>query len=117
MIFYLVCAQICIQKDNVMDAIRIADGAKVVLKRVSSRSYELLIHSKLSSQEMRTDPRNRTVPLISVIPLPDHEIVLLVVPYLRIFASPPFHCRAEFVEALRQLIKVRGWNPPVKLSV
>ena len=56
---------------------------------------------------MRSDPRNRTVPILDVIALPDDmEHVLLVMPYLRIFYTPPFHCRAEVVEALRQLLQV-----------
>jgi len=55
---------------------------------------------------MRSDPRNRTVPLSDVIVLPDDtEHALIVMPYLRVFNTPPFHCRAEVVEALRQFLQ------------
>lgn len=96
------------QNANVMDAIRENDGKKVVLKRVSSSSQEEQIQRLLSSADMRTDPRNRTAPLLGVIdlPEPDNENVLLILPYLRLFDSPPFHCRAEVIEAFRQFISV-----------
>ena len=83
------------------------DGVKVVMKRVPSAGNEVRIALYLSSAEMRSDPQNRTVPILDVIALPDDkEHVLLVVPYLRVFDTPPFHCRAEVVEALRQLLQV-----------
>jgi hypothetical protein len=97
-----------VQKDNVLDAIRIRDGIKVVLKRVSATTDEISITLHLTSAHMRSDPRNRTVHILDVIPIrySDEEHVLLVMPYLREFDSPPFHCRSEFVEALRQLLLV-----------
>jgi serine/threonine protein kinase len=55
---------------------------------------------------MRSDPRNRTVPLIDVIALTDGD-VLLVMPYLRVFDTPWFHCRGEAIDALRQFLQVR----------
>ncbi|KIM88362.1 hypothetical protein PILCRDRAFT_255096 [Piloderma croceum F 1598] len=92
--------------DNVLDAIRIHDGIKVVLKRVPATTDEIGITLHLSSAHMRSDPRNRTVHILDVIPIryDDEEYVFLVMPYLREFDSPPFHCRSEFVEALRQLL-------------
>ena len=82
------------------------DGVKVELKRVHAASDEIRIALHLSSATMRSDPRNRSVPVRAVVPLPDDENVLIVMPYLRPFHSPPFHYRAEFVEALRQFLKV-----------
>jgi hypothetical protein len=68
---------------------------------------EIHIALYLSSPQMRSDPRNRTVVILDVIPIHgDSEQVILVMPYLRQFHSPPFHCRAEFVEAMRQFIQV-----------
>ncbi|KIM71401.1 hypothetical protein PILCRDRAFT_17110 [Piloderma croceum F 1598] len=82
-------------KDNVLDATRVKDNVKVVLKRVFSDGDEIRIALYLSSVEMTSDPRNRTVPILDVISLPDDKYVLLVMPFLRIFNTPPFHCRDE----------------------
>ncbi|KAJ7323041.1 hypothetical protein DFH08DRAFT_712402, partial [Mycena albidolilacea] len=52
------------------------------------------------------DPRNRAIPVLQTIPLPNGLDVLVVMPYGRQFNHPAFHCRAEFVEAMRQLLEV-----------
>jgi hypothetical protein len=84
------------------------DGVKVVLKRVGAMSEEISIALHLSSAKMRSDRRNRSAPVLAVISAPDDtKNVLLVMPYLRPFNSPPFHCRGEFIEAIRQLLEVR----------
>ena len=96
-----------VQKENVIDATRTKDGIKVVLKCVRLESDEFRIALYLSSSKLLSDPRNRTVPIRDVISLPDDkEFVLLVMPYLRVFHTPPFHCCAEFVEAFRQFLQV-----------
>jgi hypothetical protein len=99
-----------LKKDNVLDAIRIRDGKKVVLtrKRVPATTDEIGITLHLTSAHTRSDPRNRTVHILDVISIRhnDEEHVFLVMPYLRQFNSPPFHCRSEFVESLRQLLRV-----------
>ena len=101
------CLTTTIQKKDVLDATRVKDGLKVVMKRVPSTGNEIGIALHLSSTEMRSDPRNRTVPILDVVALPDDTgHVLLVMPYLRVFNTPPFHCRAEVVEALRQFLHV-----------
>ena len=89
-----------------LDATRVKDDLKVILKRVPSDGHGVRIALYLSSVEMRSDPRNRTVPIFDVITLPDDKYVLLVMPFLRVFDSPPFHCRGEVVEAFRQLLRV-----------
>jgi hypothetical protein len=50
-----------------MDATRMEDGAKVILKCIGASSQELQIVLYLSSAKMRSDPRNRTVPIVDVI--------------------------------------------------
>ena len=88
-----------------LDATRIHDGEKVVLKRVLAMGEEIRIALHLSPIQMRSDPRNRTVSVLDVIPVHnDPEVVFLVLPYLRGFHSPPFHhdCQGESVEAFRQ---------------
>src|ERR1700683_4825578 len=95
------------QKRNVIDATRMKDGAKVILKCVGASSQEFQIALHLSSAKMRSDPRNRTVPIIDVISLSDNtNTAMLVMPYFRVFHTPPFHCRGEVVEALRQFLQV-----------
>ncbi|KAJ7172959.1 kinase-like domain-containing protein [Mycena crocata] len=93
-------------KDNVLDAVRIDDGKKVVLKRVATDSQELAMIQLLTSEKMRADGRNRTIPLLDIICLPHQPgISLLVMMYGRQFNYPPFHCRGEFFDALRQLLQ------------
>ncbi|KAJ7117974.1 kinase-like domain-containing protein [Mycena crocata] len=88
---------------NMVDAIRIEDGKKVVLKRVETASTELAIIKYLS--EIR-DPRNHTIPLFDILAVPpDNSFSLLVMPNARVFNHPPFHCRSEFVEAMRQYLE------------
>jgi hypothetical protein len=92
---------------NVLDATRIRDGSKVVLKCVPEGSTEHQIVLRLSSPTMSSDPRNRTVPIADIIELKENK-VLLVMPYLRVFDTPWFHCRGEVINALRQFLQVRG---------
>ncbi|KAJ7088441.1 kinase-like domain-containing protein [Mycena belliarum] len=88
-----------------LDAIRLNDGAKVVLKRMPTEGQELKIALLLSSPGLRSDPRNRTIPITEVIPVVGSSWTLLVMPYCRRFDDPPFHCRAEFIEAMQQYLE------------
>ncbi|KAF5384203.1 hypothetical protein D9615_003106 [Tricholomella constricta] len=45
--------------EGLLDAVRVSDGFKVVFKRVSTRSPELLIARYLSSPNLRSDPGNQ----------------------------------------------------------
>jgi serine/threonine protein kinase len=102
----VLCVSHAVQNPNVLDAIRIADGLKVVLKRILSASSEHQIASYFSSPPMRSHPRNRTVPILEFIVLPnDMQHLLVVMPYLRCFDTPPFHCRKEVVDAFRQFLQ------------
>ncbi|KAJ7128829.1 kinase-like domain-containing protein [Mycena crocata] len=92
-----------------LDAIRVSTGEKVVLKRVLTRGgkddVELRIATRLSNPRLRSDPHNHTIPILEVIELPDERWSLLVMPYCRRFDDPPFHCPAEFVEAMQQYLE------------
>ncbi|KAF8518184.1 kinase-like domain-containing protein [Gautieria morchelliformis] len=91
---------------NVIDARRIEDGIKVTLKRVPTTTKELPIARYLSSEALLSDPRNRTVRILDVIPLPDDdEWAMLVMPYLRQFDDPHFQFRVECVEFFRQSLQ------------
>jgi hypothetical protein len=106
------------QKPNVIDATQVC-ASKVVLKCLPAASEEVRIALFLTSPEMRADPRNRTVPIIDIIPIPGDKHVLLVMPYLRVFDTPPFHCIGEIIDAFRQFLQVyapfyssKHWNSP-----
>ncbi|PPQ81709.1 hypothetical protein CVT25_013439 [Psilocybe cyanescens] len=99
---------------NVIDAIRMKDGAKVVIKRVTLEYDNVPILQHLNSPEMRKDSRNNAVTLLEVIPLPDSveddskHYALLFMPMLFPLMSPhlPFRHVREVVDALDQLIQV-----------
>jgi hypothetical protein len=56
---------------------------------------------------MSHGPQNHTVPILETLELPDDTAhVLIVMPYLRIFDNPPFHCLQEAVDALHQFLEV-----------
>ncbi|KAF8518180.1 kinase-like domain-containing protein [Gautieria morchelliformis] len=91
---------------NVIDATRVEDDAKVILKRVPTTTQELPTSRYLSSEALLSDPRNRAVRILDVIPLPgDDEWALLVMPYLRQFDDPHFQFRSECVEFFRQSLQ------------
>lgn len=91
-----------------MDATRLSDGAYVTLKiiRPSLHPYELEIGQYFSSESLRADPANHCVPIYDVIPIPEDQRVIIVMPLLRDYVSPPFCTFGEVVECLRQLFEV-----------
>ena len=88
----------------VIDAVRITDGAQVVLKRVEHP--ELAIIRYLTSSELRSDPRNRTVHLLDEIALPEEDRVIIVMPMLRLYYTPPFQRVGQILDAIRQFLTV-----------
>lgn len=96
-----------IQNANVLDAVRIRDKTKVVLKKVRTWSEEISISLYLSSEELLLDPRNRSVRTLEVLPLPDDDsFAILVMPMLMEFSLLPFRRVGEFAEAVHQFLKV-----------
>ncbi|KAG7441302.1 uncharacterized protein BT62DRAFT_1043294 [Guyanagaster necrorhizus] len=93
---------------TIIDAIRMEDGVKVVLRIVPVGSLELAMMMHLSSPKMPSDPRNHTVPVLGTIPIPgeENDRVFVISPVLRWFHSPDFHCRREFADAFRQILEV-----------
>ncbi|KAJ7186653.1 kinase-like domain-containing protein [Mycena filopes] len=94
-----------IHQRRVLDATRIKDGKKVVLKRIETDSDEMSIINYLNSPAARGDPRNRTIPLLDILNMPHSSWSFLVMPYCRVFNYPPFHCRNEFVDAISQFME------------
>ncbi|KAJ7743785.1 kinase-like domain-containing protein [Mycena metata] len=96
---------------NVLDAIRIADNVKVVLKLVSSQEMNLSWYLGDYRPEMEPDSSNRSVPLLESIDFEISKIEhpkykgILVFPFLRQFDDPPFRRRSEVTEALEQFLR------------
>ncbi|CAA7270061.1 unnamed protein product [Cyclocybe aegerita] len=89
-----------------IDAIRLSDNTRVVLKYVSTASDEIPIFRYLTSEPLRSDTRNKTVPLFDVVILPwTDESALLVMPMLMQFDRLPFRFLSEVCEALEQFLQ------------
>ncbi|KAJ7078430.1 kinase-like domain-containing protein [Mycena belliarum] len=89
---------------GVLDAKRIHDGKKVVLKCMPTEGAEMAIINRLMTPAARSDTRNRTIPILSILPLLDRWSII-VMPFCREFDYPPFHCRNEFLEAMSQFLE------------
>lgn len=87
-----------------VDAVRVADGKKVMLKRISTSSEELSIASFVSSYPQTEDQRNHCVPLLDVILIPACEThVLIVMPLLYEHNELLFRHAGELLEMSVQL--------------
>ncbi|KAJ7289090.1 hypothetical protein C8J57DRAFT_1706014 [Mycena rebaudengoi] len=76
---------------DVLDAVRVKDGRKVVIKRMATGSEEHKIIAHLSSGSQLSDPRNRTVPVLdNITHTQDPSISFVVMPFARRFSHPPF---------------------------
>jgi serine/threonine protein kinase len=96
-----------------MDAIRIEDGASVVLKVVSKSEHpdEARIFQYFSSPELASDARNHCLPLLAQLSPPDDEDkVIFVMKLMRKYDSPRFDTFGEVVEFFRQMFEVSGCN-------
>ncbi|KAF4618432.1 hypothetical protein D9613_010154 [Agrocybe pediades] len=62
---------------KLLNAVRVSDGKKVVLKKVSPK-VDVPNLEFLNSPKLVADSRNNTVPLLHVIYLPDHESTALI---------------------------------------
>jgi len=104
------CTQV---PSKIIDATRLSDGAYVTLKiiRPSVHPYEVEIGQYFSSESLRADPANHCVPVYEVIPIPEEQRVIIVMPLLRDYTSPPFYTFGEVVECFRQLFEVRTLDP------
>ncbi|KAF9553732.1 hypothetical protein CPC08DRAFT_672908 [Agrocybe pediades] len=82
-----------------LDAVRLKDNQKVVLKRVRTDTDEINLATLLSSAPMKEDPRNCAVPILDVLLIPaDDEYALLVMPFLAHVHCLPFRFLGEFCE-------------------
>ena len=91
-----------------MDARRIADDVPVYIKRVKTGDNESQITSMLSSEPLRQDPRNHSVPVFEI--FPDDEdpgISYMIMPLLRLIDEPKFDLVEELIEFADQILEVR----------
>uniref|UniRef100_A0A8H7XLB9 Uncharacterized protein n=1 Tax=Psilocybe cubensis TaxID=181762 RepID=A0A8H7XLB9_PSICU len=88
------------------DAVKLDNGQKVVLKKVSTDSQEIPLATLLSSKTWKEDPRNCSVPILDVIMIPgDDAHALLVMPQLLAFHLLPFRFFGEFSEFALQILQ------------
>lgn len=80
---------------------------RVVIKAMSQ--HESNVAHYLNDRTLTDHPDNYTVPVLDSFPVPGdiNGRVFVVMPFLRQFNDPEFHCRKEFAEACRQILKVR----------
>ncbi|KAJ7037422.1 kinase-like domain-containing protein [Mycena alexandri] len=91
-------------RPNVLDAVRVSDGTKVVLKRVRTWTSEIPLGVYFNRD--LEDPHNHTYRLLDIIPLAnDDDFALIVMPFLRGFGSPIFRSVDEVAEAMRQFLQ------------
>ncbi|HEV7736763.1 MAG TPA: hypothetical protein VGO47_05240 [Chlamydiales bacterium] len=93
-------------RHKTIDAIRLSDNVKVVLKRVQTTTEEIPIGLYFSREDLRNDPRNHCVQILDVILCPDtDEEAFIVMPFLRHFDDPQFEFQCEYVDAARQFLE------------
>jgi len=82
-----------------MDATRIRDGSRVLIKRVlpEAGQHEL---------EVTLNPSNYCVPLLDIIDLSNTSQKLVVMPFLRPFDDHSFQTYDEFVSFFVQICEV-----------
>ena len=98
---------------SIMDATRISDGAYMTLKTIkpSVHPYEEEICTYLSSEPLASEPKNHCVPICEVLQVPDvDDRIILVMPLLRAYNSPPLQTFGESVDFFQQVFEVRNHN-------
>jgi hypothetical protein len=101
-----------------MDAIRMRDNSKVMLKKVLPEEgpHESRNNWRFSSRELAKMPDNHCAPLLDVIELQNPEPQkLMVFPLLRPFNQHKIQTFAEFVDFFTQICQVRPKFSPLLL--
>jgi hypothetical protein len=92
-----------------MDATRIADGTRIILKSTSTHNHpeEIPIHRYLTSDALASDPKNHTAQLYEVFPDPRLSTrAIMVLPLLLPFDHVPFQTVGEVLDMIHQTIEV-----------
>ncbi|TRM61100.1 kinase-like domain-containing protein [Schizophyllum amplum] len=91
-----------------LDATRASDGQPVIFKRINVMQFpdEVEVTSMLSSPHLAADPRNRCVPCLEVLRVPNEDnLSIIVLPLLRDYADPRFDTVGEVVDCLGQILE------------
>ncbi|KAF4621102.1 hypothetical protein D9613_000140 [Agrocybe pediades] len=107
---YLCEDAVQIKRVHIIDATRIRDGNRVILKRVdgSRHPYETDIHLKLSQEDWLNDPHNHAVPLLDLLEPPfvgEENVFFLVMPLLSLYDDPEFQTFGEVIGLLGQMFE------------
>ncbi|KAG8920047.1 hypothetical protein FRC01_000951 [Tulasnella sp. 417] len=91
---------------GLLDAQRISDGLVVMLKEIDAKSTEGPITSLLSSQLLRSDPRNHAVPVLDVlVDNTNDQKSLLILPLLRVIDNPELESIPEALDLIEQTLE------------
>lgn len=110
----LLCVQgsYAAQNGMLLDARRVSDGTYVYMKRISQTRGkgvldELEIMQYLTSEPLKSDPRNHSVPILDILQSPNEDGEMFVVtPMLRPFYDPRFQTFGEAVAFFTQIFEV-----------
>lgn len=96
--------------DTRLDATRMLDGTKVILKKVSRDSSDAQFGRLLSSPPYSSNPRNRCVPVYAVLDITDDEgpSIMAIPDSLDTCFKVDFDTVGEVVEFVRQMLDVSG---------
>ncbi|KAJ7589482.1 kinase-like domain-containing protein [Mycena floridula] len=88
-----------------LDALRIKDKQKVVLKIVLDNTAELELSNYFSMPPIRDDPRNHCVQVLDIITFPGRRFKIMVLPFLTPCDTPRMHCMPEVIDFIRQMLE------------
>ncbi|KAJ3914107.1 hypothetical protein F5877DRAFT_83134 [Lentinula edodes] len=90
----------------VMDALRISDSYMVAMKRVKVFTGEKNIANFFSNEGHNTNPRNRCIRVLEVLPVPGNDDEkIIVMPWLRKVMDPRFRTIGEAVQFFQEIIE------------
>jgi len=93
---------------HLLDATRISNGTFVMLKIVerSDHPFEADIGTFFSTDPLASQPSNHCVPIYDVLQVPeDEDIIILVMPLLRMYDDPRFDTFGEAVAFFKQIFE------------
>ncbi|KAI0039017.1 hypothetical protein FA95DRAFT_1658502 [Auriscalpium vulgare] len=92
---------------HLIDATRLSDGKMVYIKRVQTGDLESRIAIRLSSEPLRSDPRNHSVPILDTfVDSDDSQISYIVMPFLRPMDWPEIDYIGELLDFGEQILEV-----------
>ncbi|KAJ7156503.1 hypothetical protein C8R43DRAFT_1065410 [Mycena crocata] len=95
-------------RTTIMDAVRIPDDRKVMLKRISKTThpFEIEIATLFGSPAATNDPRNHCIPILDVLQDPvDADKQIIVMPRFINFDRPIFDTVGEVVACFQQIFE------------